>query len=102
MEEENKQTNQIKSWLMNTLTGFGIPSNWAKVITGAIMGALIAIYALTQTSCGIAGITSTANGTTITGADGSQAVITPSTFTWQQKQPDVPTGEVIKVEGNGK
>lgn len=39
------------NWIEKTLAGFGVPGNWAKVIAGAVIGALIAAGILTQTSC---------------------------------------------------
>lgn len=45
-------TNKEKaSWLTSLLTGWGIKQSWAKIIAGAIIGALVAAGALTATSC---------------------------------------------------
>lgn len=44
MEEPNKE--QIKKsvqWLNSLLTGWGLKQSWAKVLTGAIIGAIIAL-----------------------------------------------------------
>ena len=44
MEEPNKD--QIKKgaqWLNSLLTGWGLKESWAKVLTGAIIGAIIAL-----------------------------------------------------------
>ncbi len=39
------------SWLTSLLTGWGIKESWAKIIVGAIMGALAAAGLLMQQSC---------------------------------------------------
>lgn len=41
------------SWLAGLLTGWGIKAIWAKVIAGAVIGALAALYAATSTSCAV-------------------------------------------------
>lgn len=46
-------TNKEKvSWLTGLLTGWGIKESWAKVIAGAVIGALVAAGILTQPGCG--------------------------------------------------
>lgn len=48
----NNDTHKEKhSWLTGILTGWGIKESWAKIIAGAIIGALIAAGAITSTSC---------------------------------------------------
>lgn len=45
-------TNKEKaSWLTSLLKGWGIKESWAKIIAGAIVGALVAAGVLTSTSC---------------------------------------------------
>ncbi len=45
-------TNKEKvSWLTGLLTGWGIKESWAKVIAGAVIGALVAAGILTQPGC---------------------------------------------------
>lgn len=45
-------TNKEKAgWLTGVLTGWGIKESWAKIIAGAIIGALIAAGVITSTSC---------------------------------------------------
>ena len=39
------------SWLAGLLTGWGVKECWAKVIAGAIIGALAAAGVLTSTGC---------------------------------------------------
>ena len=46
MDNDNKT-----SWLAGLLTGWGVPANWARVIAGAIIGALAAAGILTQQGC---------------------------------------------------
>lgn len=43
-------TEEKASWLADFLTGFGVPANWAKVIAGAVIGALIAAGFMTLSS----------------------------------------------------
>lgn len=42
---------QKTSWLTGLLTGWGIRESWAKIIAGAIIGALTAAGIITGTSC---------------------------------------------------
>lgn len=45
-------TNKEKAgWLTSLLTGWGIKESWAKIISGAIIGALAAAGVLTSTGC---------------------------------------------------
>lgn len=45
-------TNKEKAgWIASLLKGWGIKESWAKIIAGAIIGALIAAGVLTSTSC---------------------------------------------------
>lgn len=45
-------TNKEKhSWLTGLLTGWGIKESWAKVLAGAIIGALCAAGVLTVSGC---------------------------------------------------
>lgn len=45
-------TNKEKySWLAGLLTGWGMKESWAKIIAGAIIGALAAVGVLTLDSC---------------------------------------------------
>lgn len=45
-------TNKEKaSWLASLLTGWGVKESWAKIIAGAVIGALLAAGVLTSTGC---------------------------------------------------
>lgn len=45
-------TNKQKlNWLTGLLTGWGIKESWAKLIAGAVLGALAALGVLSQSSC---------------------------------------------------
>ncbi len=46
----NKNT-ETASWLAGLLTGWGVKESWAKIIAGAIIGALAAAGVLTSTGC---------------------------------------------------
>lgn len=48
-------TENKTSWLAGLLTGWGIKESWAKIIAGAIIGALCAAGALSSSGCGTAG-----------------------------------------------
>ncbi len=41
------------SWLAGLLSGWGIKESWAKIIAGAVIGALCAAGVLTQTGCSV-------------------------------------------------
>lgn len=41
------------NWLTGLLTGWGIKESWAKIIAGAVIGALAAAGVLTVTGCGV-------------------------------------------------
>lgn len=49
------------SWLTGLLTGWGIKESWAKLIAGAVIGALCAAGILTVSNC-TASYTQTASG----------------------------------------
>ena len=94
MKEEAEQTEQAKGWIMNTLVGFGVPSNWAKVIAGALIGAAVAYMTLTQTGCVL----------TPTEAQQAQALIdVGSLFLNEQDAAKAQqVGEIIIIEKEGK
>ncbi len=47
-------TNKEKAnWLAGLLSGWGIKESWAKIIAGALIGALAAAGILTQTGCAV-------------------------------------------------
>ncbi len=50
MKEENKKE-EAAGFLTGLLTGWGVPATWAKVITGAVIGALATLGVMSQTSC---------------------------------------------------
>ncbi len=56
------ETTDKTSWLVSFLEGFGVPSNWAKVIAGAIIGAVSAYIALTSSGCSLTYTTTDADG----------------------------------------
>ena len=51
MTTNKEKAEKAAGFLTGLFTGWGIPANWAKVIAGAIIGALIAAGAITSTSC---------------------------------------------------
>lgn len=62
MKEEQKQKAEVAHGkLAEWLAGFGVPGNWAKVISGAVIGGVIGALATCQQSC-TASYTQTAAG----------------------------------------
>ncbi len=53
MEEQDKQEKKarVAELINGLLTGWGVPATWAKVLTGAAIGALGAFIALSQSGC---------------------------------------------------
>lgn len=45
------KTKDTHTWLAGLLTGWGIKESWAKVIAGAVIGALVAAGVLSMPSC---------------------------------------------------
>ena len=43
MEDNKEQIKKHAQWLNSLLTGWGLKQSWAKVLTGAIIGAIIAL-----------------------------------------------------------
>jgi hypothetical protein len=41
------------TWLTSLLTGWGVKESWAKVLAGAIIGALVAAGVLALDSCAV-------------------------------------------------
>ena len=51
-ENDNAATDSKKGDLLTALfTGWGVPGGLARIIAGAILGALSALWALSQTGC---------------------------------------------------
>ncbi len=46
-----KTSKEKASWLAGLLTGWGIKESWAKLIAGAVIGALCAAGVLTVSGC---------------------------------------------------
>ena len=60
--ERTEKAKRAAGFVTGLLTGWGVPANWARVITGAIIGAGAAIAAMTSTGC-TASYTQKADGT---------------------------------------
>ncbi len=52
-EEKHETEEKAAGWLTKILTGWGIPGTIARIIAGAIVGALAAWYLATTTGCSI-------------------------------------------------
>ena len=50
------------TWLTSLLTGWGVKESWAKVLAGAIIGALVAAGVLAASSCTVSYKQSAAGG----------------------------------------
>ncbi len=50
-EEQHQKEQQAASWLVKILTGWGVPGTLARVLAGAIVGAVAGFYLATATSC---------------------------------------------------
>lgn len=51
MDNETSKAEKAAGFISGLLTGWGVPANWARVITGAIIGAVAAYVTLTQAGC---------------------------------------------------
>ncbi len=108
MTETTASSDASTSWFATWLQSLGMSQTWANIVATALISAATAVFALLQTSCGLASIDSTATTTTLVGLDGSQAVISSSpssgfSFTWTQVIPEPEsTGEIILVDGDAK
>ena len=60
--EQTEKAKKAAGFVAGLLTGWGVPANWARIITGAIIGAVAAIAAMTGTGC-TASYTQKADGT---------------------------------------
>lgn len=50
-ENKNDKKTAAADWLTSLLTGWGIKQSWAQYIAAAIIGALAAVIALSETGC---------------------------------------------------
>ena len=50
-ETKNEQAAKAAGWLISLLTGWGVPGSIARILSGAIIGAAIAIMAMAGSSC---------------------------------------------------
>lgn len=50
-DDKNEAKKKAVGWLTGVLTGWGVKECWAKVLAGAVIGALAAMAALSQSGC---------------------------------------------------
>ena len=50
-EEKHENEEKAANWLVKVLTGWGVPGTLARVIAGAIVGAVAGWYLATATGC---------------------------------------------------
>lgn len=48
-----KQTKNAHTWLTGMLTGWGLRESWAKLVAGAVVGALVAAGVLQLSGCSV-------------------------------------------------
>lgn len=51
MSTNNEQQEKAAGLIARLLAACGVPSNWAKILAGAIIGGLAVWASITQTSC---------------------------------------------------
>ena len=83
------------SWLTGLLTGWGIKESWAKVIAGAVIGALVAAGILTQPGCGHS--VDVTPEKTVVCKDGSCLVLEPGHISYSQALPETDVPPVVQV-----
>ena len=88
------------SWLTQLLTTWGMPTNWAKLLTGALLGVAATLWALSCSNCELAAYRSS---TTALHANYDDSL----SLSWTQSQtlpaaPVKPTSEIITVTQEGK
>jgi len=50
-ENNTQQAKKAAGWLSGLLSGWGVPANWARLVSGAIIGALATLAAMYGTGC---------------------------------------------------
>lgn len=50
-QEQHQSEQKAASWLTNVLTAWGVPGSLARILAGAIVGAVAAWYLATSTGC---------------------------------------------------
>ncbi len=66
--ENTEKAKKAAGFLSGLLTGWGVPANWARVIGGAVIGALAAVAAVYGTGCTAAYTQSAAGDISVTGS----------------------------------
>lgn len=49
----NEKAKQAHTWLTGLLTGWGLRESWAKLVAGAVIGALVAAGVLQLSGCSV-------------------------------------------------
>jgi len=108
MNTNNEQQKQAAGIIARILAALGVPGNWAKIIAGAIMGAVLTWLGMTQTSCtphgpadsaGHIGLTIT-KGQVVATCDGRVLTWDRATHSlvWHQGQPETDCPPIIQRE----
>lgn len=108
MNTNNEQQEKAAGFIARILTSLGVPGTWAKLIAGAIMGAIVTWAAMTQTSCasqgqadppGRAGLTITKGQVVIT-RDGRVLAWDRETnsLVWSQDQPETDCPPIVQQD----
>lgn len=108
MSTNNEQQKQAAGIIARILASLGVPETWAKLIAGAIMGAIVTWAAMTQTSCssqgqadppGHVGLTIT-KGQVVATRDGRVLTWDRNTnsLVWSQDQPETDCPPIVQKE----
>lgn len=108
MNTNNEQQKETAGIIARILVALKVPGNWAKVIAGAIMGAIAAWMGMTQTSCatqgqadtpGRVGLTIT-KGQIVATSDGRVLTWDRAThrLVWTQAQPETDCPPIVQRE----
>lgn len=106
MSTNNEQQKQAAGIIARILASLGVPETWAKLIAGAIMGAIVTWAAMTQTSCssqgqadppGHVGLTIT-KGQVVATRDGRVLTWDRNTnsLVWSQDQPETDCPPIVQ------
>ncbi len=108
MNTKNEQQKEAAGIIARMLAAFGVPGNWAKIIAGAIMGAVLTWMGMTQTSCAPLGSANPPGHVGLTITEG-QVVVTrdshgltwdraTNSLVWTQVQPETGCLSIVQRE----
>ena len=93
MNTNDEQQKEAAGIIARILVALKVPGNWAKVIAGAIMGAIAAWMGMTQTSCAAQGqVVATRDGRVLTWDRATHSLV------WTQAQPETDCPPIVQRE----